>query len=169
MRLLKLCLVVVALHFVFLLGLEGNVGVVQVSRLVLVHVVHLQHLALLVVGGDLDVVAGGRLAAAARAHPAEEDAEAVPGLGGEGEVEQRVEQRGREDGPLHDGLVRLVERQEGVQGEEAVVGEDVVEVEELERGSRGFPEEDQEQGDDREPELGGAELAGAAGTDLFRN
>ena len=157
-----------ALHFVFLLGLEGHVGVVQVSRLVLVEVVHLQHLALLVVGSDLDVVAGGRLAAAARAHPAEEDAEAVPGLGGEGEVEQRVEERGGVDGPLHDGLVRFVERQEGVQAEEAVVGEDVVEVEELEGGSGGFPEEDEEEGDEREPELGGAELTGAAGTDLLK-
>ena len=93
----------------------------------------------------------------------------MAGLRGEGEVEEGVEQRRCIDGPLHDGLVRFVQRQEGVQLEDVSGGEDVVEVEELEGGSGGFPEEDQEQGDDREPELGGAELAGAAGTDLFRN
>jgi len=156
----------VALHFVFLVGLERDVAVVQVSGLVLVIVGYLEHLALLVVGRQLDVVAGGRLGAAARAHPAEEDAEAVPRLRGEGEVEQRVQQRRRVDGPLHDGLVGLVQRQERAQLEEAVGGEDVVEVEELEGGPGGFAEEDEEEGNDGEPELGGAELAGAAGTDL---
>lgn len=43
-----------------------------------------------------------------------------------------------------------------------------MEVEELERGAGGLPDQDQEKGDDREPELGGAELAGAAGADLER-
>ena len=93
----------------------------------------------------------------------------MAGLRGEGEVEEGVEQRRCIDGPLHDGLVRFVQRQEGVQLEDVSGGEDVVEVEELERGSGGFPEEDQEQGDDREPELGGAKLAGAAGADLKKN
>jgi hypothetical protein len=42
----------------------------------------------------------------------------------------------------------------------------VVEVEELEGSSGGLPDEDEEEGDQRQPELGRAKLAGAAGTDL---
>lgn len=150
-----------------MLGLQRDVGIVDGPGLVLVRVVLLlEHLPFLVVRSHLDVVAGSRLAAAARAHPGEEDAEPVAGLRREGKVEERVEQRRGVDRPFHDGLVGLIQGQEGVQLEEAVVGEDVVEVEELEGGSGGFPEEDQEEGDDGEPELRGAELTGAAGADL---
>lgn len=42
----------------------------------------------------------------------------------------------------------------------------MVEVKELKGSPGGFPEEDEKEGDDGEPELGGAELAGAAGADL---
>ncbi len=79
-----------------------------------------------------------------------------------------MQERGSVDGPLHDGLVRFVERQEGLQFQIRDVsgGEDVVEVEELEGSSGGLPDEDEEEGDQRQPELGRAKLAGAAGTDL---
>ena len=157
-----------ALHFIFLLGLQRNVGIV-VSGLVLVWMMLLlKHLTFLVVRSDLHVVVRGRLAAAARTHPAEEDAEAVASFRREGEVEDRVQERGSVDGPLHDGLVRFVERQEGVQFQIRDVSgdEDVVEVEELEGSSGGLPDEDEEEGDQRQPELGRAKLAGAAGADL---
>ena len=126
----------------------------------------LKHLTLLVIGSDLDVVLGGRFTAAARAHAAEEDADSVAGLGREGEVEERVKERWSIDCPLHDGLVRFVQWQESVQLDDLPVGDDVVGVEELKGSPGGFPEEDEKEGDDGEPELGGAELAGAAGADL---
>ena len=121
-----------------------------------------QHAALLVVGGDLDVGAG--FGAAATAHPGEEDVDAVTGLGREGEVDERVEQRRGVNGPLHDRLVALAlqSRDELIQFDEFVVDEDVVQVPQLEGRPRGLEDEDEEEGDDREPELGVAQLSGAA-------
>ena len=162
------CFVLLALHFVFLLGLERNIWIVISGLVLVLMVLLLKHLALLIVRSDLDILVGGRLAAAARAHPAEEDAEAVASFRREGEVENRVQKRGGVDGPLHNGLVGFVERQEGVQVDvgEVAGGEDVVDVEELEGGPGGLPDEDEEEGDQRQPELGRPELAGAAGADL---
>ena len=127
-----------------------------------------EHAALLVVGGHLDVVSA--LGAAAGAEPGEEDVDAVSGLRGEREVEEGVEEGGGVDGPLHDGLVALAVEagDEGVELEEVVVDEDVVDVPELERRAGGLVEEDHEEGDEGEPELGGAELARAAGADLHQ-
>ena len=80
----------------------------------------------------------------------------------EGEVDEGVEERGRVDGPLHDGLVALAveagDEPVEVEGHEAVldlpVGHDVVDVEELVGGARGLVEEDEEEGDDGEPVVG---------------
>ena len=44
-----------------------------------------------------------------------------------------------------------------------------MQVEELERGSGGLIDENEEQGDDREPELGVAQFAGAAGAHLEKS
>jgi hypothetical protein len=81
-------------------------------------------------------------------------------VGGEGEVEKRVDHGWRVHGPLHHRLVRLrVKLEELRQGEESAisrrpVGEDVVDVEELEGSSGRLKDEDQEEGDEREPEVG---------------
>ena len=75
----------------------------------------------------------------------------------------------RVDCPLHDRLVDLCVRElcwRGDGTDPGPGGEDVVEVEELERGARGLEEEDHEEGDEGEPELGGAEPPRAAAADL---
>ena len=93
----------------------------------------------------------------------------MPGLGGEGEVEEGVEEGGGVDGPLHDGDVGLGVDvgDEGVEGSDVgPVGEDVVDVEELEGRAGGLVDEDEEEGDEGEPELGAAQLAGAAAEHL---
>ena len=163
-------------HLLLLLGLQGHVSSVATATPAhdghVVLVVAAEHAALLVVGGHLDVVAA--LGAAARAAPPEEDVHAVPCLGAEGEIDERVEQRRRVHRPFHDGLVALsVEARDEaveVEGHEAAlhlpVGHDVVDVEELVGGARGLVEEDEEEGDDREPELGRAQLPRAAAARL---
>ena len=162
-------------HLLLLLGLEGHVRAVAAHGSDVVLVVA-EHAALLVVGGHLDVVAA--LGAAAGAAPPEEDVDAVPRLGAEGEVDERVEERRRVHRPLHHGLVALgVEAGdeaggEALEGQEAgldlPVRHDVVEVEEFVGCARGLVEEDEEEGDDGEPELGGAQLAGAAAEHLHQ-
>ena len=75
----------------------------------------------------------------------------------------------RVDCPLHDRLVDFGVRElcwRGDGSDSGPRGEDVVEVEELEGGARGLEEEDHEEGDDGEPELGGAEPPRAATADL---
>lgn len=92
----------------------------------------------------------------------------MPGLGAECEIQQRVEQCGGIDGPLHHCPVGLIERQKVVQLDDAPLGQDVVEVEELKGGTAGLVEQNHEQGDQAQPKLRGAELAGAASADLHQ-
>ena len=81
-------------------------------------------------------------------------------VGGEGKVEKRVDHGRGVHGPLHHRLVRLrVQLEELRQGEETSfprrpVGEDVVDVEELEGSSGRLKDENEEEGDEREPEVG---------------
>ena len=83
-------------------------------------------------------------------------------ISGEGKVEKRVDHGRRVHGPLHHRLVRLrVKLEEFGQGEETSlprrpVGENVVDVEELEGRAGCLEDEDEEEGDEREPEVGGA-------------
>ena len=96
----------------------------------------------------------------------------MPGLRGEHEVEERVDKSRRVDSPLHDRPIALSvdARDDGRGGEVALelvpLRQDVVEVPELEGSARGLEHQDHEDGDDRQPELRGTELASAAGTGL---
>ena len=89
-------------------------------------------------------------------------------VGGEGEVEKGVDHGWRVHRPLHHRLVRLrLQLEEGRQGEETTfsrgpVGENVVDVEELEGSTGGLEDEDEEEGDEGEPEVRGAESSCAA-------
>ena len=89
-------------------------------------------------------------------------------VGGEGEVEKGVDHGWRVHRPLHHRLVRLrLQLEEGRQGEETSlsrgpVGENVVDVEELEGSTGGLEDEDEEEGDEGEPEVRGAESSCAA-------
>ena len=93
-------------------------------------------------------------------------------VGGECEVEEWVKHRRGVHGPLHHRLVRLrVKLEEFGQGEETSlprrpVGENVVDVEELEGRAGCLEDEDEEEGDEGEPEVGGAETSGAAASGL---
>ena len=81
-------------------------------------------------------------------------------VGGECEVEKRVDHGGCIHRPLHHRLVRLrVKLEEFRQREETTlsrrpVGENVVDVEELEGSSGRLKDEDEEEGDEGEPEVG---------------
>ena len=86
-------------------------------------------------------------------------------VGAEGEVEQRVDHGGGVDRPLHHRDVGLAHRDEGVQGQpvtQGPVSEHVVHIEQLERSSAGLEDEDEEESDQGQPEVGGAETTGAA-------
>ena len=93
-------------------------------------------------------------------------------VGGECEVEKWVKHRRGVHGPLHHRLVRLrVKLEEFGQGEETSlprrpVGENVVDVEELEGRAGCLEDEDEEEGDEGEPEVGGSESSGAAAGSL---
>ena len=94
----------------------------------------------------------------------------MPGVSAEGEVEEGVDHGGGVHGPLHHGDVRLSEWQEllgqGQQVSGTPVGQNVLDVEQLERGAGGLEDEDEEEGDEGEPEVGGAETSGAAASGL---
>lgn len=88
----------------------------------------------------------------------------MPGVSAEGEVEQGVDHSGGVDGPLHDGDVGLTQGQELGQGEQGAgipVGQNILHVEQLEGSAGGFEDEDDEEADEREPEVGGSESASA--------
>ena len=112
------------------------------------------------------------LCAAASAEPAEENSNSVASIGRECEVEKRVDHGRRIHGPLHHRLVRLrVKLEEFWQGEETTisrgpVGENVVDVEELEGSAGRLEDEDEEEGDEGEPEVGWPESSGAAASGL---
>ena len=87
----------------------------------------------------------------------------------EGEVEERVDHDGSVDGPFHDGNVRLSEWQKFWQGQQCSkfpFGQNILNIEQFEWGSRGFEEQDEEQGDEGQPEVGGSEATGAASSRL---
>lgn len=94
----------------------------------------------------------------------------MPGISAEGEVEQGVNHRGGVDGPLHDGDVGLSEWQELLGQRQEVpsfpIGQNVLDVEQLERGPGCLEDEDEEEGDEGEPEVGGAETSSAAASGL---
>lgn len=112
------------------------------------------------------------LCAAAGAEASEENSNSMASVGGECKVEERVDHGGCIHRPLHHCLVRLrVKLEEFRQREETglsrrPVGEDVVDVEELEGSSRRLKDEDEEEGDEGEPEVGWAESSGAAASGL---
>ena len=86
-------------------------------------------------------------------------------VGAEGEVEQGVDHGGGVHRPLHHRDVGLAHGDEGVQGQpgtQGPVGQHVVHIEEFERSSAGLEDEDEEEGDQGQPEVGGAETTGAA-------
>jgi len=89
----------------------------------------------------------------------------VAGVGAEGEVEERVEHGGGVNRPLHHRDVGFAQGDEGVQRQPrhgAPVGKGVVHVEQLEGRAAGLEDEDEEEGNQGEPEVGGAETTGAA-------
>ena len=93
----------------------------------------------------------------------------MSGVGAEGEVEQGVNHGGGVDSPLHDSNVGLAQGQELLQGEERAslpVGQDILHIEELEGSAGGLEDEDDEEGDDGEPEVGGSESASATSSAL---
>ena len=94
----------------------------------------------------------------------------MPGVSAEGEVEEGVDHGGGVHGPLHHGDVRLSEWQEllgqGQQVSGTPVGQNVLDVEQLERGAGGLEDEDEEEGDEGEPEVGGSETSSAAASGL---
>ena len=95
----------------------------------------------------------------------------MPGVRAECEVEQRVDHGGRVHRPLHHRDVGLAQRQRQreVQRQQRArlpVAQHVNNVEQLERGAGGFVDEDEEECDKREPEVWGAETAGAAASGL---
>ena len=72
------------------------------------------------------------------------------------EVEERVNHDGSVDRPLHHGDVRLSERQELRQGQQCSdfpFGQNVLHIEQLEWSAGGFKDQDEEQRDQREPEV----------------
>lgn len=93
----------------------------------------------------------------------------MSGLRAECEVEQGVKQGRGIDGPFHNGLVGLSQGQKFFDGQclaQFQIGQNVVEIEKLKGSSAGFVEQDHKKGHETEPELGAAEFAGAAPTDL---
>lgn len=93
----------------------------------------------------------------------------MSGLRAECEVEQGVKQGGGIDSPFHNGLVGLSQGQKFCNGQclaQLHIGQNVVKIEKLKWSSAGFVEQNHKQGHKTEPELGAAEFAGAAPTDL---
>ena len=94
----------------------------------------------------------------------------MPGVGAEGEVEERVDHGGGEDGPLHHRFVGLAERQELLgqrqQTSSFPFGQNHLDVEQLERGAGCLEDEDEEESDEGEPEVGGSETSCAASSGL---
>ena len=83
----------------------------------------------------------------------------------EGEVEQGVDHGGGVHRPLHHCDVGLAHRDEGVQGQPGVqgpVGQHIVHVEQLKRRPGGLEDQNEEEGDQGQPEVGGAKTTGAA-------
>ena len=94
----------------------------------------------------------------------------MPGVGAEGEVEERVDHGGGEDGPLHHRFVGLAERQELLSQRQQTssfpFGQNHLDVEQLERGAGCLEDEDEEESDEGEPEVGGSETSCAASSGL---
>jgi len=93
----------------------------------------------------------------------------VSSIRAEGEVEQRMNHDGSVDCPLHDGDVGLAERQELRYRKNCSnfkIGHNILHIKQLEWGARGFKDQNEEQSDQRQPEVGWPETAGAASSGL---
>ena len=94
----------------------------------------------------------------------------MSGISTEREVEEGMNHGGGVDCPLHDGDVGLSEWQELLGQRQEVpsfpIGQNVLDVEQLEGGPGCLEDQDEEEGYEGEPEVGGSEASSAAASGL---